>query len=213
MELLNESTRRLISMGMNIGNITSTPYNVQYCKAQTQKKAEAIVAESIPEEQETKTEKKQITAEEKIKQADEFWAQHDALYAEQMATVMNTIKDGMQTAQEIARRMSSGAKVSPADEQNLQLYDPRMYAAAKQAQMMAQKKKDMSDESLIDKFVERHANDRKDCTSELDTKISEMQQYEVVDSVNASVGSESSNASGNQSASVSTSSGIIDISV
>jgi len=184
-----------------------------YSKPQAQKKDESIVAESLPEEQEPKTEKKQITAEEKIKQADEFWAQHDALYAEQMATVMNTIKDGMQTAQEIARRMSSGAKVSPADEQNLQLYDPRMYAAAKQAQMMAQKKKDMSDESLIDKFVERHANDRKDWTSELDAKISEMQQYEVVDAVKESSGDGSPNASTAQSASVPTSSGTIDITV
>lgn len=130
-----------------------------------------------------------------------------------MATVMNTIKDGMQTAQEIARRMSSGAKVSPADEQNLQLYNPRMYAAAKQAQMMAQKKKDMSDESLIDKFVERHANDRRDWTSELDAKISEMQQYEVVDSVNESAGAGSPNTSTAQSASVPTSSGTIDITV
>lgn len=198
---------------MNIGNITNTPYNVKYSKPQAQKKDESIVAESLPEEQEQKTEKKQITAEEKIKQADEFWAQHDALYAEQMATVMNTIKDGMQTAQEIARRMSSGAKVSPADEQNLQLYDPRMYAAAKQAQMMAQKKKDMSDESLIDKFVERHANDRKDWTSELDAKISEMQQYEVVDSVKESSGVGSPNVSATQSNSVSTSSGTIDITV
>ena len=200
-------------MGMNIGNITNAPYSVQYSKPQAQKKDESIVAESLPEEQEQKTEKKQITAEEKIKQADEFWAQHDALYAEQMATVMNTIKDGMQTAQEIARRMSSGAKVSPADEQNLQLYDPRMYAAAKQAQMMAQKKKDMSDESLIDKFVERHANDRKDWTSELDAKISEMQQYEVVDAVKESSGDGSPNASTAQSASVPTSSGTIDITV
>lgn len=198
---------------MNIGNITNTPYNVKYSKPQAQKKDESIVAECLPEEQEPKTEKKQITAEEKIKQADEFWAQHDALYAEQMATVMNTIKDGMQTAQEIARRMSSGAKVSPADEQNLQLYDPRMYAAAKQAQMMAQKKKDMSDESLIDKFVERHANDRKDWTSELDAKISEMQQYEVVDAATESSGVGSPNTSTAQSASVPTSSGTIDITV
>ena len=100
-----------------------------------------------------------------------------------MATVMNTIKDGMQTAQEIARRMSSGAKVSPADEQNLQLYDPRMYAAAKQAQMMAQKKKDMSDESLIDQFVVRHANDRKDWTSELNAKIESMSNADVASEV------------------------------
>lgn len=172
-------------MERNIGTITNTPYNMQYCKPQVQKKDEPIAADNLIENQETKTGKKQITAEEKIKQADEFWAQHDALYAEQMATVMNTIKDGMQTAQEIARRMSSGAKVSPADEQNLQLYDPRMYAAAKQAQMMDQKKKDMSDESLIDQFVERHANDRKDWTSELNEKIESMSNTEVVSEMEA----------------------------
>jgi hypothetical protein len=200
-------------MSMGINGISNNQYNMQYSKPKVQKKDESIVTESLPEEQETKTEKKQITAEEKLKQADEFWAQHDALYAEQMATVMNTIKDGMQTAQEIARRMSSGAKVSPADEQNLQLYDPRMYAAAKQAQMMAQKKKDMSDESLIDQFVERHANDRKDWTSELDAKISEMQQYEVIDSVNETTGADGSTTSTTQSASVPASSGTIDITV
>lgn len=50
----------------------------------------------------------------------DFLAHHDALYAEQMATVMNTINDGMEVAQEIARRMSKGIKVSSADEQNLQ---------------------------------------------------------------------------------------------
>lgn len=172
-------------MSIGINGVSNNAYNMQYSKAKVQKKDESIITENLPEEQETKTEKKQITAEEKLKQADEFWAQHDALYAEQMATVMNTIKDGMQTAQEIARRMSSGAKVSPADEQNLQLYDPRMYAAAKQAQMMAQKKKDMSDESLIDQFVERHANDRKDWTSELNEKIESMSNTDVVSEMQA----------------------------
>lgn len=116
-------------MRMEISGISSSPYNMQYGKTQETKKNESIINETL-DKKETQTEIKQISAEEKIKQANEFWAQHDALYAEQMATVMNTITDGMQTAQEIARRMSSGAKVSPADEQNLQLYDPRMYAAA-----------------------------------------------------------------------------------
>lgn len=152
-------------MNMGIDGILSNPYNIHYGKTNAQKQDES-----------TDT----ITAEERIKQANEFWMQHDALYAEQMATVINTITDAMRTAQEIARRMSSGAKVSPADEQNLQLYDPRMYAAAKQAQMMAQKKKDMSDEILIDQFVERHANDRKDWTSELNEKIQSMANVEVI---------------------------------
>lgn len=111
----------------------------------------------------------------KTKQADEFLAQHDKLYAEQQAAVMETITDGMAVAQEIARRMSSGAKVSPSDENNLMQYDMRMYMAAKNAQMMAERKEDMSDESLIDKFEERHANDRKDWTSELNDKIVQIQ--------------------------------------
>lgn len=109
----------------------------------------------------------QISAEKKIKQADEFLAQHDKLYAEQQAAVMETITDGMAVAQEIARRMSSGVKVSQADENNLMQYDMQMYMAAKSAQMIAERKKDMSNESLIDQFVERHADDRKDWTSEL----------------------------------------------
>lgn len=54
----------------------------------------------------------QISAEKRINQADEFLAQHDKLYGEQQAAVMETITDGMAVAQEIARRMSSGAKVS-----------------------------------------------------------------------------------------------------
>lgn len=59
---------------------------------------------------------------------------------------MKTITDGMAVAQEIARRMSSGAKVS------------------------------QSDESLIDQFNERHANDRKDWTTELDQSIQSINQ-------------------------------------
>ena len=40
------------------------------------KKDEPIAADNLIETQETKTGEKQITDEEKIKQADEFWAQH-----------------------------------------------------------------------------------------------------------------------------------------
>ena len=40
------------------------------------KKDEPIAADNLIETQETKTGEKPITAEEKIKQADEFWAQH-----------------------------------------------------------------------------------------------------------------------------------------
>lgn len=114
--------------------------------------------------------------EEKLRQADEFYAKHDELYAQQMASVMKTIGDGMEVAQEIFRRMSSGAKVSREDEENLMQYDPQMYMAAKNAQMMAEQHEDMSDESLIRKFTEDHAGDRKDWTSELDNQIAQMQQ-------------------------------------
>lgn len=114
------------------------------------------------------------TAEQKLQQADEFWAEHDRLYAEQMATVMGKITDSMAVAQEIARRMSSGAKVSPSDENHLMQYDSRMYMAVKNAQIMAQKKRDMSNESLVEKLEERHADDRKDWTSELNDKIAVM---------------------------------------
>lgn len=117
-----------------------------------------------------------MTAEEKLRQADEFYAKHDELYAQQMASVMKTIGDGMEVAQEIFRRMSSGAKVSKEDEENLMQYDPQMYMAAKNAQMMAEQHEDMSDESLIRKFTEDHAGDRKDWTSELDNQIAQMQQ-------------------------------------
>ena len=123
----------------------------------------------------------QISAAKKIKQADEFLAQHDKLYAEQQAAVMETIADGMAVAQEIARRMSSGAKVSPSDENNLMQYDMQMYMAAKNAQIMAERKKDMSNESLIDQFVERHANDRKEWTSELDQRIQSINQSQAIE--------------------------------
>lgn len=113
--------------------------------------------------------------------ADEFLAQHDKLYAEQQAAVMKTITDGMAVAQEIARRMSSGAKVSQSDENNLMQYDMRMYMAAKNAQLLAERKKDMSDESLIDQFNERHANDRKDWTSELDQSIQSINQSQAAE--------------------------------
>ena len=123
----------------------------------------------------------QISAEKKMKQADEFLAQHDQLYAEQQAAVMETITDGMAVAQEIARRMASGAKVSPSDENNLMQYDMQMYMAAKNAQMMAERKKDMSNESLIDQFVERHANDRKDWTAELEQRIQSINQSQDIE--------------------------------
>ena len=129
----------------------------------------------------------QLSAEKKIAQADGFLAQHDKLYAEQQAAVIETITDGMAVAQEIARRMSSGAKVSQSDENNLMQYDMRMYMAAKNAQMMAERKKDMSDESLIDKFVERHANDRKDWTSELDQRIQSINQSQITEAENVEV--------------------------
>ena len=122
-----------------------------------------------------------ISAENKMKQADEFLAQHDKLYAEQQAAVMKTITEGMAVAQEIARRMSSGAKVSQSDENNLMQYDMRMYMAAKNAQMMAERKKDMSDESLIDKFNEKHAHDRKDWRSELDQRIQSINQSQAAE--------------------------------
>lgn len=107
----------------------------------------------------------------KTERADRFLAEHDRLYAEQMAAVTENIVEGMAVAQEIARRMSGGAKVSQSDENNLMQYDMRMYMAAKNAQIMAQRKKDMSDESLIDEFVKKHADDRKDWTTELNDKL------------------------------------------
>lgn len=120
-----------------------------------------------------------ISKEDKIKRADEFLVKHDALYAEQMSTVMNTINDGMQTARQIYMRIASGAKVSPEDERNLMQYDYKMYMAAKNAQMMSQRQKDMSKESLIEKFEERHAGDRKDWTTELNQSIQKMRQSDT----------------------------------
>lgn len=134
-----------------------------------------------------------ISAENKMKQADEFLAQHDKLYAEQQAAVMKTITDGMAVAQEIVRRMSSGAKVSQSDENNLMQYDMRMYMAAKNAQMMAERKRDMSDESLIDQFVERHENDRKDWTSELDQRIQSIDQSQETGEIGETAVTESPN--------------------
>ncbi|MDE6626446.1 MAG: hypothetical protein K2K56_08765 [Lachnospiraceae bacterium] len=158
-------------MGIGIGGVSD--FNSINCpkmvKSNENQKSENVTAGSD-------VSNSQISAEKKIKQADEFLAQHDKLYAQQQATVMETITDGMAVAQEIARRMSSGAKVSQSDENNLMQYDMQMYMAAKNAQMMAERKKDMSNESLIDQFVERHANDRKDWTSELDQRIQSINQ-------------------------------------
>lgn len=154
-------------MGISISGLSN--YSYQYTNQATPKTDAAVESSST-----TESGSEQISAEQKLKQANEFWAAHDQLYAEQISTVMNTITDGMAVAQEIMRRMCSGAKVSQADEQNLMEYDPRMYMAAKNAQMMAQRKQDMSGESLIDEFEERHASDRKDWTSELEEKLSLM---------------------------------------
>lgn len=161
-------------MGISISGISN--FNSVYCSQrikedENQKKENASTNSDVSNSQ--------ISAEKKIKQADEFLAQHDKLYAEQQAAVMKTITDGMAAAQEIARRMSSGAKVSQSDENNLRQYAMTMYMAAKNAQMMAERKKDMSDESLIDKFVERHSNDRKDWTLEPDQRIQSINQSQA----------------------------------
>lgn len=163
-------------MGISISG--SSNFNSIYCM-QTMKSNENQKNEIVTTSSDVSN--SQISAEQKIKQADDFLAQHDKLYAEQQAAVMDTITDGMAVAQEIARRMSSGAKVSPSDENNLMQYDMRMYMAAKSAQMMAERKKDMSNESLIDQFVERHANDRKDWTSELEQRIQGINQSQTTE--------------------------------
>lgn len=162
-----------IFMGMGVNGITNSNIYSESIIKKTNNVFNSQVA--ISGETVINGQDNQISAEEKKRKAADFLAQKDKLHAEQMATVMNTITDGMRVAQEISRRMSSGAKVSQADENNLQQYDPRMYQAAKNAQLMAQRKKDMSKESLIDGFVERHKNDRKDWTSELDEKIADLQ--------------------------------------
>ena len=120
----------------------------------------------------------------------------------------------MAVAQEIARRMSSGAKVSQSDENNLMQYDMRMYMAAKNAQMMAERKKDMSDESLIDQFAERHANDRKDWTSEMDQRIQSIHQSQTAEAEKMAVTKPSVSGSVEvANADISQSAGNIDISV
>ncbi|MCM1227056.1 MAG: hypothetical protein NC320_06470 [Clostridium sp.] len=166
---------------MSIGVSGISNFNSIYCPQmiksnENQKKENAATSSDVSDSQ--------ISAEKKIKQADEFLTQHDKLYAEQQAAVMKTITDGMAVAQEIARRMSSGAKVSQSDENNLRQYAMTMYMAAKNAQMMAERKKDMSDESLIDQFVERHSNDRKDWTSELDQRIQSINQAQTAEAEN-----------------------------
>ena len=146
-------------------------------RAEIASDALTLMADEIRKDNEDKT--AVLSDEDKIRKEREFLAKHDTLYAEQMATVMDTINDGMQVAIEVAKRMSSGAKVSDADEKMLQEYNPQMYMAAKNAQMMAERKRDMSDESLIDDFVERHEGDRKDWTTELNDDIEAMHQSEM----------------------------------
>lgn len=194
-------------MGMSISGITDCTYT--YNTQAIEKQSEDNLTSSGERSSEIVVKADQLTAEQKIQQADEFWAEHDRLYAEQMATVMDTITDGMAVAQEIARRMASGAKVSQSDENTLMQYDSRMYMAAKNAQIMAQKKKDMSNESLIEQFEERHANDRKDWTSELNDKIAVMNNGSAATSETQNI-EISAETTGNAAA---ISSGSIDISI
>ncbi|MBP3459254.1 MAG: hypothetical protein J6K58_08600 [Lachnospiraceae bacterium] len=194
-------------MGMSISGITDCTYT--YNTQAIEKQSEDNLTSSGERSSEIVVKADQLTAEQKIQQADEFWAEHDRLYAEQMATVMDTITDGMAVAQEIARRMASGAKVSQSDENTLMQYDSRMYMAAKNAQIMAQKKKDMSNESLIEQFEERHANDRKDWTSELNDKIAVMNNGSAAASETQNI-EVSAETTGNAAA---ISSGSIDISI
>lgn len=194
-------------MGMSISGTTDCTYT--YNTQAIKKQSEDNLTSSGERSSEIVVKADQLTAEQKIQQADEFWAEHDRLYAEQMATMMDTITDGMAVAQEIARRMASGAKVSQSDENTLMQYDPRMYIAAKNAQIMAQKKKDMSNESLIEQFEERHANDRKDWTSELNDKIAVMNKGSAATSETQNI-EVSAETTGNATA---ISSGSIDISI
>lgn len=106
-------------------------------------------------------------AEAKKNNAQQFLMEHDRNYADQMSSIMGKISDEMQLAQEIYRRIASGAKVSQADEQTLMNYDSKMYMAAKNAQMMAERHEDLSDDCLTEQFEEKHANDRKDWSTEI----------------------------------------------
>ena len=196
---------------MDIGINKVSDFNSIYCqkmiKGNENQKNENVTTSSD-------VSNSQISTEKKIKQANEFLAQHDKLYAEQQAAVMETITDGMAVAQEIARRMSSGAKVSQSDESNLMQYNMQMYMAAKNAQMMAERKKDMSNESLIDRFAERHANDRKDWTSELDQRIQSIHQSQTAEAEKMAVAKPSVSGSIEVvDADISQSAGNIDISV
>lgn len=114
------------------------------------------------------------TQTDKQARAQQFLMEANQNYAEQTAAMMGEITDGMQVAQEIYRRMASGAKVSQSDEQTLMEYDAKMYMAAKNAQMMARRHEDLSRESLTEQYEKKHANDRTDWTSELENRISEL---------------------------------------
>lgn len=94
-----------MSIGISGGSELNSTYYPKMMKRNENQKKENVTTGS-------EVSNSQISAEKKIKQADEFLAQHDKLYGEQQAAVMETITDGMAVAQEIARRMSSGAKVS-----------------------------------------------------------------------------------------------------
>ncbi len=164
-------------MSMNISSVSCQPYQNKYTTTQKQQADSEVNVSETQSQDKSKT----ITPEEKIQMANQFWAEHDAEYAKSQGEILQRIGEGMAVAQEISRRMSSGAKVSQSDENNLMQYDMRMYMAAKNAQMMAQRKEDMSDESLIDEYVEKHKNDQKDFVSGELEKIAEMNQYTVVE--------------------------------
>lgn len=167
-------------MAININPMGNSNYPSIY---NVQSKADQKVTMDNKEElSKTVESDKIITPEEKIQMANQFWAEHDAEYAKSQAEILGRIGEGMAVAQEISRRMSSGAKVSQSDESNLMQYDMRMYMAAKNAQLMAQRKEDMSNESLIDEYVEKHKNDQKDFVSGELEKVKEMQEYTVIDS-------------------------------
>ncbi len=187
-------------MAMNISSVNTQTYQNMYT---TTKKQQSDVVDDF-QEKSIDNKAKVITPEEKLQMANQFWAEHDAEYAKSQGEILQRIGEGMAVAQEISRRMSSGAKVSQSDENNLMQYDMRMYMAAKNAQMMAQRKEDMSDESLIDKYVEKHKNDKKDFVSEELAKVEEMGQYTVIET----------NASGSSTTGVSVAAtSTIDISV
>lgn len=85
---------------------------------------------------------------------------HNAAVAKQQGETISQAMDDMAKCLEIARRISSGGKVPPADEKKLMEYSHELYMAAKNMAMTSAQKKEKKYDSLLEEEEGKAGDER-----------------------------------------------------